>query len=218
MDLETFYAELDSRPRLRGRLHLLATFAAAVGLVILVRDAHSTEARIGAWIYGLTSIGLYATSASYHVFARSPRTRTVMQRADHTMIYLLIAGTFTPVALLTLDGVPRVLALGTMWVGTVFGMVLKMVWFDRFRRLGGTLYIVLGWAGLLAFPALWSPRRALLLIAAGGILYTIGAVLFMLQRPRWNSRWFGYHELWHAFGIAAGALCFAANLGLVRAG
>lgn len=217
MDLNAFYAELAARPRLRGFLHLLATLAAAAGLVVLVRSAHTTEARIGAWIYGVTSIGLYATSSSYHVFARTPRARSIMQRADHSMIYVLIAGSFTPVALLTLDGPLRVLALGTMWLGAVVGMLVKMVWFHRFSRFGFALYLILGWAGLLAFPALWSHRRALLFIAAGGILYTVGAVLFAMQRPRWKSSWFGYHELWHTFGVAAGALLFAANLGLVSA-
>lgn len=217
LDLNAFYAELAARPRLRGRLHQLATAAAAVGLVVLVRNANTTEARIGAWIYGLTSLGLYATSSSYHVFARSPRARRIMQRADHTMIYFLIAGSFTPIALLALDGPIRVIALGTMWLGAIIGMLVKMVWFNRFRRFGFALYLILGWAGLLAFPALRSHPKTLLFIAAGGILYTVGAVLFALQRPRWNSSWFGYHELWHTFGIAAGALLFAANLGLVSA-
>lgn len=218
MDLDTFNAELSARPRLRGRLHLVAAVVAVVGLVVLVENAHSTQARVGAWIYGLTSIGLYAVSATYHVFARSPRLRTVMQRADHTMIYVLIAGTFTPIVLVTLHGSAKVAALTIMWLGASVGIVVKMVWFNRFSKFGGALYIVLGWAGLMAFPALLPRPGTLALIAAGGILYTVGAVLFATKRPRWKGNWFGYHEVWHTFGISAGVLLFIANLTLLRAG
>lgn len=218
MDLDTFLADRAARPRLRGRLHLVTAVAAIVGLVVLVEHAHGTEASIGAWVYGLTSIGLYAVSATYHVFARSPRVCAVMRRADHTMIYVLIAGTFTPVALVALHGPARYVALGIMWTGAVVGMVVKIVWIERFRKLGGALYIVLGWAGLMAFPALLARPGILLLIAAGGMLYTIGAVLFAMQRPRLKSSWFGYHEVWHTFGVSAGVLIFVANLSLVSTG
>jgi hemolysin III len=89
---------------------------------------------------------------------------------------------------------------------------------DRFPRLGGALYIVLGWAGLAALPTLWSRPGTLALIVAGGALYTLGAILFASHRPRLSERWFGYHEVWHSFGLAAGALLFVANMGLVRGG
>lgn len=216
MDLEAFNAELDRRPRLRGRLHLVAAVAAVAGLVVLVRSAHDTVSLVAAWVYGLTAVGLYVCSSGYHVFARSPRTRAVMQRVDHSMIYVLIAGTFTPVALLTLDGPIRVAALAAMWLGALFGVVLKVLWFQRFHRLGGALYLGLGWAGLAVMPALWARPTALLLIGAAGLLYTVGAILFALHRPRGDARWFGYHEVWHTFVVAAGVLCFVANLGLVR--
>ncbi len=218
LDLDTFHAELDARPWLRGRLHLAAAVAAIIGLVVLVANAHGTGASVGAWIYGLASVALYAVSGCYHVFARSPRLRRIMRKADHTMIYVLIAGTFTPVAIVMLDGVERVVALSVMWVGTVVGMVVKILWIDRFRKLGASLYIVLGWAGLMAFPALLARPRILVLIAAGGILYTVGAVLFALHRPRLDNDWFGFHEVWHTFGISAGVLLFIANLNLVSTG
>ncbi|HYI62670.1 MAG TPA: hemolysin III family protein [Acidimicrobiales bacterium] len=206
------------RPRLRGRLHLLAAVVSVAGLVWLVRSAASPEATVAAWVYGVTSVLLYLTSGTYHVFARTARARRIMQRADHSMIYLLIAGSATPVALLLLDGWWRAALLGLMWAGAVTGVVVKLVAFDRLKKLGGTLYIVLGWAGVLAFPALWSRPLSLALFAGGGILYTVGAALFAAGRPRLSSRWFGYHEVWHTFGVAAGALLFASNLGLIRAG
>jgi len=216
MDSDDFDIELAARPRLRGRLHQVTTFVAMLGLVVLVENAASTEARIGAWVYGSASIALYAVSSGYHVFARSPRLRAVMQRVDHTMIYVLIAGTFTPIALVTLHGTAQTVALGVMWLGAAVGMVVKLAWFGRFRRLGSALYIVLGWAGLMALPGLWSRWTVLALVIAGGLLYTVGAILFALRRPRLKGRWFGYHEVWHVFGVGAGVLIFVANLRLVQ--
>ena len=174
--------------------------------------------RVAAWIYGMAGILLYLTSSSYHVFARSPRARRVMQRADHSMIFVLIAGTFTPVCILALGGPWRWLLLAAMWTAAIGGVILKLVAIDRFPRLGNALYIVLGWAALAALPALIHRPWMLALIAAGGLLYTGGAVLFFLNRPKLSPTWFGYHEVWHAFGVAAGVLLFVVNLGLVRAG
>ncbi len=206
------------RPRLRGRLHLLAAVVSVGGLAWLVRDAASTEATVAAWVYGVSSLLLYTTSGTYHVFARSPRARRVMQRADHSMIYLLIAGSATPALVLLLDGWARAALLGLMWAGAATGIILKLVAFERFKKLGAALYIVLGWAGLLALPAFMAHPVALALMVAAGVLYTVGAALFAAGRPRLSPTWFGYHEVWHVMGVAAGALLFVMNLGLVRAG
>lgn len=205
------------RPLLRGRLHQLAAVASVAGLVWLVRSAHTPRAQVAAWIYGFSSIALYLTSSSYHVFARSPRARLIMQRADHSMIYVLIAGTFTPLCILGMDGWWRWVLLAAVWIGAIAGVIIKTVALERFTKLGFALYLVLGWVGLTALPALWAEPRLLLLILGGGVLYTVGAVLFALHKPRLSPAWFGYHELWHVFGIAAGALFFAANLSLVAA-
>jgi hemolysin III len=206
------------RPRLRGRLHLAAAVVSIGGLVWLVRAAASTEATVAAWVYGLSSLLLYATSGTYHVFARSIRARRIMQRADHSMIYLLIAGSATPAGLLLMDGWARAALLGLMWAGAATGVVLKLVAFERLRKLGGALYIVLGWAGLLALPAFLAHPGALALMVAAGVLYTVGAILFAAGRPRLSPTWFGYHEVWHVLGVTAGALLFVMNLGLISAG
>ena len=216
MDLKEFDLDLDQRPHLRGRLHQIAAFASVAGLVVLVTHAETAEARAGAWIFGITQVGLYATSSSYHVFARTPRARRVMQRADHSMIYVLMAGTATPVALMTLGGALQVVVLTVMWLAAAIAVFIIVVWFDRFRRLGSILYVVLGWACLALLPALWSHKEALWLLAVSGVLYTVGAVLFAKRWPRWGSRWFGYHEVWHTLGVVAGVLCFVANLGLLE--
>jgi len=199
-------------------LHQLAMLASIFALVALVKQAATTEARIVAWVYGVASVLLYLTSSSYHVFARSPRARRIMQRADHSMIYVLIAGSFTPIAVLAVPSPWRWIVLATMWAGAMAGVALKVFAMDRYPRVGAALYIVLGWAGAVIFPALWHRPGTLALIAAGGVLYTVGAILFALGRPRLSPRWFGYHEMWHSFGIVAGVLLFVANLGLIRGG
>lgn len=206
------------RPHLRGRLHQLALLASIVGLAVLVKEASSDQARVAAWVYGVASVLLYLTSSSYHVLARSPRARRIMQRADHSMIYVLIAGSFTPIAVLAVPSPWRWIVLAIMWAGAVGGVALKVFAMDRYPKTGAGLYIVLGWTGAVIFPALWHRPGTLALIAAGGVLYTVGAILFALRRPRLFPRWFGYHEMWHSLGIVAGVLLFVANLGLVRGG
>ena len=131
------------------------------------------------------------------------------------MIFVLIAGSFTPVALLALHGRWRWVLLGTVWVVAVAGIALKCIALERFPRLGGGLYIALGWAGVVAAPALLHRPLIALLLGLGGIVYTVGAALFASGRPRLNPRWFGYHEVWHTFVVAAGALMFAGNFMLV---
>ncbi len=217
MDLDQAKQPLE-RPYLRGRLHQVAFLVSIGGLVWLVRSASTPRALAAAWIYGLASVLLYLTSSSYHVFARSLLARRILQRADHSMIFVLIAGSFTPSAVLMLPDPWRWWSLAVMWGGAVLGITLKVVALERFRKLGAALYIVLGWAGLMAFPVLWQRPGTLVLFAVGGLLYTVGAVLFAMNKPRLSPRWFGYHEVWHAFGVAAGGLLFVANLGLVRAG
>lgn len=211
-------ATLPMRPLLRGRLHQVAFVASLAGLVWLVDAAATPRARAVAWVYGLASALLYLTSSSYHVFARSPRARRIMQRADHAMIFVLIAGTFTPLAVLGVDGGWKWVALAAVWAGALGGVVLKVAALDRYPRLGGAMYLVVGWAGIVILPALADRPATLGLVVAGGLLYTAGATLFALHRPVLSPRIFGYHEVWHAFGVAAGAVLFAANLGLVRGG
>jgi hemolysin III len=204
------------RPRLRGRIHQAAAVASFAGLIWLVRSADSGTALAAAWIYGLAGVALYLTSSSYHVFSRAPRTRRVMQRLDHSMIYVLIAGTITPVCLLAMSDPWRWVVLTVAWVGAITGVVIKTVALERLSRIGFALYLVLGWVGLLALPALAAEPHRLVLAFAGGVVYTVGAVLFALHRPRLHPGWFGYHEVWHVLGVIAGALFFALNLGLIR--
>jgi hemolysin III len=183
--------------------------------MVLVQVADSPSALVAAWVYGCATAALYLVSSTYHLFARGPRARVVMQRADHSMIFVLIAGSFTPVALLALHGAWRWALLAAAWAVAGVGVALKCLALERFPRLGGGLYIALGWACVAAAPALLHRPLIASLLGLGGILYTVGAALFASGRPRCNPRWFGYHEVWHSFVVAAGALMFAGNYLLI---
>jgi hemolysin III len=203
------------RPRLRGRLHAVAAALAVGALAWLVRSAASVEATVAAWIYGLSSVLCYLTSSLYHVVARTERTRALMRRADHSKIYVLIAGSFTPVCLLAMDGWWRWPLIGLVWFGALVGIGLSVSPQPRLPHFGIALYQILGWAGVAALPALSDQPVLVALVAIAGLLYTGGAILFGLQRPVLHPGWFGYHEFWHGIGVFAGALVFVVNLHLI---
>jgi hemolysin III len=184
---------------------------------VLLIHADRTMARTAAAIYVATVIISFGTSAAYHRLARSPRAVTIMQRLDHAMIYLLIAGTYVPACLVALPlrwGIPLLAVVG---VGAVTGVVLKLAAFGRVQWLSYALYPVLGWAALGALPGMIRhvPATPLLLIFGGGILYTVGFPVLLRRRPDPWPRVFGYHEVWHALTIAAAALHFSAVAMLV---
>ncbi len=206
---------LADRPRLRGRLHQIAAVVSVAGLAWMIAVAHTGTAVTAAVVYGLATIVLYGTSSSYHLYARSPRARLVMQRLDHSMIYVLIAGTYTPVCLLALQGSFRWVLLALVWTGAIAGVLVAMLALDRFPRLHWALYLVLGWCAVIALPDLVDRPWLLVLAGIGGVAYTAGAIMFALKWPGRAAKWFGYHEYWHAFGIAAGAVFFAMNLVLI---
>jgi len=199
------------RPRWRGRIHAIAFACAIPAGVILTFVAPSGLARAAVLVYVASLLALYSTSASYHLFTRSYRAQHTMQQLDHAMVYVLIAGTYTPVSLLALPselGVPFLIAI---WTAAAIGMGLKFV--RKARKTAAAMYLVIGWAVLGVLP--WVYHRAgltsLLLFALGGIAYTVGAVLFFMKKPRLVPHVFGYHEVWHVFTVVAGVLQFAAT-------
>lgn len=185
------------------------------GLVWLVSVADTTAATIAAWIYGLSMVALYLASGTYHVFAYDSRFRSAFRRLDHSMIFVLIAGTATPVVILALEGAWRWWLLGFMWLFAIAGIVFKVAALERFPKLGMILYIVLGWSGLVAVPAMLHRPGLLAMIAVAGVVYTIGAVLFAMKWPKLSPTWFGFHEVWHVMVVVAGVLFFAVNISLV---
>ena len=202
-------------PRLRGRLHAIATALAVAALAWLVRSAASLEATVAAWIYGVSSVLCYLTSSLYHMVARTERARALLRRADHSMIYLFIAGSFTPSCLLTMSGWWRWPLIGIVWAGALVGVGLSIPARPRLPHFGIALYQILGWAGVAALPTLARDPLRAALVTTAGLIYTGGAILFGLRRPVLSPGWFGYHEFWHSMVVVAGALVFAVNLSLI---
>jgi hemolysin III len=200
-----------ARPRLRGRIHQYAVGVAAVCGVVLcaVAATRSGALAFGAClIYSVTICGLFGTSALYHRRVWGPRGYAVMKRLDHSMIFLFIAGTYTPFSLLLLDRPTATWVLAVVWGGAVLGVALKMAWPRAPRWLSVPLYIVLGWTAAFVFPDLWrgGGTAPLVLLLAGGVLYSAGAVCYALKRPNPWPRTFGHHEFFHAATVVA-ALC-----------
>jgi hemolysin III len=204
-----------ARPRLRGRVHAVAAALSVGALAWLVRSAATLEATVAAWIYGLAGVGCYLTSSIYHVAARTERARVILRRADHSMIYVLIAGTFTPPCLLAMGGWWRWTILAAVWLGSLGGITICVASNTRLHGLSVALYLVLGWVGVAVLPALSGHPLQMALVVIAGLLYTVGAILFGRQRPVLRPDWFGYHEFWHTIGVVAGALLFVVNLSLI---
>lgn len=195
------------RPAWRGRLHTWAFAAGIPAAVLLVLVADQLSARIAVVVYGTSLAAVFGTSAAYHRLARSPTAVRRLRRLDHAMIYVLIAGTYTPLCLLSLPPAWGIPLLVVAWTGAAAGIVLKLVGFDRFVRIANGLYLVLGWAVVVAVPVLvtrLSPA-GLALMAFGGLAYTVGAVVLFRRRPDPAPAVFGFHEVWHACTLVAAA-------------
>jgi hemolysin III len=200
------------KPRLRGVSHQWAFVCSLVTGSVLVALAPSGKATAAAAIYAVSVAALFGTSALYHrITWASQRARRWMRRLDHSMIFLLIAGTYTPFAVLALEGTLATVILVLVWTGALGGIVLKLVWIDAPKSVVAGTYVVLGWVAVIAFPALLDGLgiTATVLVAAGGLLYTAGAVVYALRRPDPIPAVFGYHEVFHALVIAAAALQYA---------
>jgi hemolysin III len=200
------------RPRLRGWLHLwsfIASVATGATLIALAASTVSARAALATSVYGLTVLGLFGVSALYHrVTWKSDRVRTWMKRLDHSMIFVFIAGTYTPFALLAMDPGTGSTVLWVVWTGALLGVTLKLAWPHAPRWLGVPIYIALGWVAVFVLPELLHHAgvAALVLLLVGGALYTVGAVFYA---TRWPNPWpqvFGYHEFFHAATVVA-AIC-----------
>ena len=193
------------KPLLRGWLHLGAFPAAIIAGLILVATGPTQTARLTTAVYAAASAALFGVSALYHRTNLTPRATTRLKRLDHANIYLIIAGTYTPVAALALEGTVRIGLLAVVWTGAVAGVCFRTLWIGAPRWLYTALYILLGWAAVLVLPQLASGAgtAATALILAGGVLYTAGAVIYALKRPNPSERWFGFHEVFHACTLAA---------------
>ena len=202
------------RPTWRGWLHFAAFLAVLPAGSYLLSASQSAASRGAVAVYWASLAGLFATSASYHRLARTPTSVKWFRRADHSMIYVLIAGTYTPICLLVLPAIWGIPMLVVIWVAALAGIAMKMVRLgsDKSGDSGGSwLYIVMGWAAVVSLPVLVTHLDGiqLALLAAGGLLYTLGAVVLGKHWPDPIPDTFGYHEVWHAMTIAAGGCHFA---------
>ncbi len=201
------------KPKLRGVSHEWAFFISLFLGAGLIVAAKTPEATLAVAIYAVSLSALLGTSALYHrVNWSRPGVRRWMRRLDHSMIFFLIAGTYTPFALLVLDGPLADAILVVVWAGALAGAIVEMVWIEHPKWVAALIYMSLGWVAAIAFPGLWDEMgiAGTLLVAAGGLLYTAGAVVYATQRPNPSPRVFGYHEVFHLLVIAAAAAHFAA--------
>lgn len=202
------------KPHLRGWLHLGMVPASLLLSIVLVALSPTPTARLGSIVFGITAVLLFATSAIYHRGTWSPAMGSLLKRWDHANIFLIIAGTHTPFALLLLPpGQARTL-LWTVWVGAIAGVIFRVFWVDAPRWLYTVVYVALGWVAVFYLVPFWRGGGPLIvgLIAAGGLLYTLGALVYGLKRPNPSPRWFGFHEVFHAFTVAAFSSHWAAAL------
>lgn len=201
------------KPKLRGVSHEWAFFASlffGAGLILL---ASTPKATLAVAIYALSLSALFGTSALYHrVDWKRPSMRRWMRRLDHSMIFFLIAGTYTPFALLALHGTLATAILVVVWTGAIAGAIVEMIWIEHPKWASVLIYMSLSWVAVVCFPALWSSLgvAGAMLLVVGGALYTAGAIVYATQRPNPNPAIFGYHEVFHLFVIAAALAHFSA--------
>jgi hemolysin III len=201
------------RPLLRGVLHQ-AAFAVAlvVGALLVAYADEGARTRTAAAIFAGAVAVMLGASALYHRITWTPRVRPWMRRVDHAGIYLLIAGTYTPVGLLGLHGALQRIVLAVVWTGAAAAIVLKFAWVAAPKWLAAVIGIALGWVGVAALPQLvdTTGAAAVVLLAAGGLAYTAGAIVYAVRRPNPRPRVFGYHEVFHALTLVAVACQYVA--------
>jgi hemolysin III len=204
-------------PRLRGLLHAWAFWFALVAAVALVVIAPDGKATLAAAIYGAGLCALFGASATYHRWRGRPRWKPILRRIDHSTIFVFIAASYTPVSLLVLHSPLRWIVLASVWVGALAGVAMSVCWIDAPRVLVAGSYIAVGWVAIAAMPQLFSHGGAALplLLLAGGILYSLGAVAYATKRPNPWPRTFGFHEVFHTLVIAAALVHFVAIAGVI---
>ncbi len=210
---ETIHSNFVIKPALRGWSHALAAVAAIVVTIALLLQSYDDLVRSASLlIFGLTMIVLYGVSAIYHIGPWQGRPRAVLRALDHANIFLLIAGTYTPISVNVLSGRLRVAVLVLIWSLALAGAVGTVLMLRLPRWLTTLLYVGMGWLSLITAPALLQllPWQALTLLLAGGVLYSVGAVVYALKRPNPLPRIFGFHEIFHLFTVAGGAAFVAA--------
>lgn len=196
---------MKGKPRLRGALHAIIAPIVAVAGVVLIINTPTTAGKVATTIYTITSILLFGTSGLYHRTNLKPRASELLRRMDHSNIYLIIAGTYTPFAVLALSGTASLVVLLVIWIGAACGVAFRTIWMAAPRWLYTGLYIALGWVAVFFIPQFLSGvgLAAVILVIAGGLMYSGGAVVYGLKKPNPWPGWFAFHEVFHTFTVAA---------------
>ena len=206
-------------PLLRGWLHLVCFVVSVPAGALVIASAGSGRARLAAAVYAFGMSAMFGVSATYHRARWSVEARRRMRRIDHGTIFLMIAGSYTPLCLLSLRGTTGAAILTGVWAGAAVGFVFALTGFAEKAVLGLVCYIVLGWVMVLALPQLGHILSGgqIALLVAGGVIYTVGGVVLGTKWPNPSPRWFGYHEVWHGM-VAAACIChYLTILSVVRA-
>jgi hemolysin III len=205
-------AESPEKPKLRGLIHLIMSPLSLVAGIVLITAADRLQGRITLGIFTLTAVTLFTCSAIYHRIGWKPKAKALWRRIDHANITILIAGSYTPFAIYLLSHKQAVILLSLVWGGAILTAILRILWLGAPRWLYVIAYIALGWAAVFYLPTFWQTGgvAVFVLIAAGGICYTAGGIIYALKKPNFSINWFGFHELFHAFTAAAFALQFIA--------
>jgi hemolysin III len=203
------------REPVSGLTHLAGVLLALIALIVLLIEAGGRMDQLVAFgIFGLSLIALYSASALYHLLPVSPAATARLRRLDHMTIFILIAGTYTPVCVLALEGGWRAGLLGLIWTLALGGVALKLLWMEAPRWLSVGVYLAMGWLAVIAASAIFRaiPYGGIAWILGGGLVYSAGALIYALKRPNLVPGVFGFHELWHLFVLAGSACHFWAML------
>ena len=209
--------EEELRPRLRGVIHAYSFWFALGAGVILIVISNGARARTGATVYAIGLCALFAGSATYHRWRWDPRWRPLLRRIDHSTIFVFIAASYTPIALLVLKGSLAEAVLIAVWAGAIAGVIFSLAWITAPRLLVAATYLALGWVAVVAMPQLihHAGVAPTVLIAVGGLLYSLGATVYALKRPNPWPATFGFHEIFHTLVTTAAAVHFVAIAGWV---
>ena len=193
------------KPRLRGWLHAATAPLALAAGIVLIALSPTSATRIGSAIFAASALALFTASAIMHRGTWSERTGLWLRRLDHSSIFLLIAGSYTPFTLILLEGEQRVTLLAIAWGGAALGILFRLFWIGAPRWLYTPIYLMLGWAAIFYFPAFSASAKAATIacLVVGGLLYTIGGVVYGFRWPNPSPRWFGFHEVFHTLTILA---------------
>ncbi len=203
----------EAKPKLRGWMHLAIAPLTLAGGIVLIALSPDTTTRIGSTLFSISALLLFTVSAIYHTGTWSPTTWAFLRRFDHANIFVLIAGSYTPLTLILLEGTQRVVLLTTVWTCAVLGVFFRVYWTDAPRWLYTPIYMAMGWAAIFFIPGFidgassrlgtGTGATVLILVAVGGALYTFGGVVYGFKRPNPWPQWFGFHEVFHTFTILA---------------